>query len=116
MKHVKVYSLEIQHIYTVHVYYIDSSVVVSVTPINTSVDYMTENVTLTCHSDALDLNVSYTWMFNGTYINTSNDDAFTVNGPQLILHNVTHTLGGMYECNVTNLIGSGRGHGYLFGM
>jgi len=77
---------------------------------------MTDNITFTCHSDAHDLNIGYTWLFNKTHINTSNDDSFVINGPELTVYNVTHSLGGIYECVVTNLIGTGKGHSYLFGM
>ena len=76
---------------------------------------MTDNITFTCHSDAHDLNISYTWMFNNAYINISSD-SFIVNGPQFTVYNVTYSLGGIYECVVTNLIGTGRGYSYLFGM
>ena len=89
---------------------------VSVVPINSSVDHMTDNVTFTCRSDAHDLNISYTWMFNDMYINDSNSDSFTVNGPWLTVYNVTYSLGGVYECVVTNLPESGRSRSYLFGM
>ena len=89
---------------------------VSVSPINSSVDHMTDNVTFNCHTDVHNLNINYTWMFNNMYIDDSNSDSFTVNGPWLTVYNVTHSLGGVYECIVTNLIGSGRSRSYLFGM
>lgn len=98
---------------------VGSLVNVSIVPINSSVNHMTDNATFTCHSDAHDLNISYTWMFNGMYINSTSstsDDSFVIDGPQLAVYNVTESLGGIYECIVTNLIGTGRGRSYLFGM
>ena len=88
---------------------------ISVVPINSSVDHMTDNITFTCHTDAHNLNINYTWMFNNMYIDASNSDSFTVNGPWLTVYNVTHSRGGVYECIVTNLLGSERSHSYLFG-
>ena len=95
---------------------VGSPVSVTVVPLNLSVDHMTDNVTFTCYSDAHDLNISYTWMFNNIYINTINSNSFIINGPQLTVYNVTYTLGGIYECIVTNLLGSGTSHSHLFGM
>ena len=95
---------------------VGSPVSVTVVPVNLSVDHMTDNVTFTCDSDAHDLNINYTWMFNNMYINTINSNSFIINGPQLTVYNVTYLLGGVYECIVTNLIGSGTSHSHLFGM
>ena len=93
---------------------VGSPVSVNIVPLNSSVDHMTDYVTFTCQSDAHDVNISYTWMFNNAYINISSD-SFMVNGAQLTVYNVTYALGGIYECIVTNLIGTGRGYSYLFG-
>ena len=74
---------------------------------------MTDNVTFMCQSMA-GPNLNYTWLVNGTYgsINNSN---IVINGPELIVNNVTYLLGGNYTCVVTNLAGEGRDSSDLFG-
>ena len=70
-----------------------------VAPYNVSVTgnnvyYQGEQLVLNCQSDGCPL--LYTWIFSGNEI--SNDQTLTID-------NVTASSGGVYTCNVTNIVG-----------